>query len=326
MAGAYAWGDLRCPDLSALGSAAVIVVAAALTLNVVVNPQRAGGPPSSDSPSSSQSPIPGGMWPQSNIEEVRVAQELADAGDPEYAWQVDPQLSSEEGWSHLIGPGGPEIVERFLREELGWESFLFNVFVGSDGDGPVGGHTDLTYLRCAPGEANLLYSSVPDQPQGAGSCAPTIDDLRYETVRLDLAQLDRQGATGIWVVRRWAMDDPFAQIDPNLAEANVTARLEKFLAARIAGEGAEGYVDVDAGGMRVFGLDEVPLLYGTSTGAPYERYEIDVVGGPRWPYSDLDFDVRLFADSDETVVEQCSPGAPRASSMTSRRRRRTASR
>ena len=36
------------------------------------------------------------MWPQSTLEEVQEAQELADAGDADYTWQVDPQLTSDE--------------------------------------------------------------------------------------------------------------------------------------------------------------------------------------------------------------------------------------
>ncbi|MDQ3543865.1 MAG: hypothetical protein M3431_08410, partial [Actinomycetota bacterium] len=49
---------------------------------------------------------------------------------------------------------------------------------------------------------------------------------------------------------------------------------------------------------------DVPLLYATTAGAPYERYEIERVDGPRWPYGDMIFSIRLFADGDATVVEQ----------------------
>ena len=62
---------------------------------------------------------------------------------------------------------------------------------------------------------------------------------------LDLAQLDRQGRDGIWVVNRWELTAPFAQADPAVVEARATERLEEFLAARIAGTGAEGQVQVD---------------------------------------------------------------------------------
>ena len=35
-------------------------------------------------------------WPQTSLEAVQEAQRLADAGDPEYAWQVDAQLAGDE--------------------------------------------------------------------------------------------------------------------------------------------------------------------------------------------------------------------------------------
>ena len=128
-------------------------------------------------------------------------------------------------------------------------------------------------------------------------CAPTLDDLNYESVSLDLAQLDRHGLDGIWVVNAWRQTAPFAQADPAVGEAQATERLEAFLAARIAGTGAEGHVQVDPD-------IDVPLLYATTTGAPYERYEIERVEGPRWPNGDMTFSSRLFADGDATVVEQ----------------------
>lgn len=228
----------------------------------------------------------GGMWPQSNLEEVQEAQELADAGDPDYTWQLDGEIANGNS-------PNAEIVARFIREELGWEEFIFNGWVGWEHP-----DTNLTYMKCAPGETNPIYP----EDEYAGECAPTIDDLQYETVIIDLAQPVRSDPTGIWVVSGWTMGPSFAQSDPGQVQAGATALLDEFLEARIAGEGAEGYVDVR---QRVFGtLDEVPLLYSTSSGAPYERYEIDVVGGPHWPYGDLEFDVRLLADGGETVVEQ----------------------
>jgi len=235
------------------------------------------------------------MWPQTSLEEVRQAQELADAGNPAYTWQVDPRLTSDEWWGYLRQPGA-EIVERFLREELGWEQFLFNPFQGDDGDGGADGVLrGVVYLRCAPGETNALYPIAGQgDARGAERCAPTIDESRYETVSLDLSQLGRRGPDGIWVVSRWTMTAPFTQADPSVVEANATARLEDFLRARIEGEGAEGYVDVE----------EVPLLYATTTGAPYERSELERVSEPQWPYGDMEFEVRLFAEGGETVVEQ----------------------
>jgi hypothetical protein len=254
----------------------------------------------------------GEMWPQSSVDEVREAQARADAGDPAYTWQVDPQLAAQgwDAWHPYLSAGGVEIIERFLREELGWDHALFNFFESST-DADDGEIRNAVYLRCAPGETNAMYPRPPAEHQAAPpaeGCAPTIDDLRYETVSLDLDQLARHGADGIWVVRHWARLVPFAQTDPNIAEADATAHLEEFLGARIAGEGgAERYVDLRGGaswGTSLAGVDEIPLLYATTAGAHYERYEIERASGPWWPYGDMEFTVRLFADGGGTVVEQ----------------------
>jgi hypothetical protein len=84
------------------------------------------------------------------------------------------------------------------------------------------------------------------------------------------------------------------------ATASVTAPssafddvLNAFLAARVAGAGAQEYL----GNEQV-----VPLLYATTSGAPYERAEFEPVVGIEWPYGLTAFKVRLFAA--DTVVEQ----------------------
>ena len=225
--------------------------------------------------------VSGSMWPQSSLEDVEEAQELADAGDPDYTWQLDPEIANGN-------VENAEIVTRFLREELGWEEFIFNAHVGWET-----ANTNLHYVKCAPGGTNPVY---PDD-EYAGKCAPTIDEFQYETVTIDLAQPIRSDGTGIWVVNRWRQAAPFAEADPVAVEARLTERLEEFLAARIAGQGAELRVLVDPD------LD-VPLLYATTSGAPYERYEIERVDGPGWPDARMTFSVRLFADGDATVVEQ----------------------
>jgi hypothetical protein len=236
------------------------------------------------------------MWPQSNLEEVREAQELADAGDPDYTWQIEAQLFTDADTWMTNGRGQSEIVGRFLREVLGWEAYELNPFEGMGRNGVYDAFYDQRYLRCAPGDTNPLYPPGPE-PGFGELCAPTLDGLRYESVSLDLAQLVRQDRDGIFVVNRWRMLEPFSQADPVAVEAEATERLEEFLAARIAGEGAEGYVQVDDG-------VELPLLYATSSGAPYERYEVERVGNPRWPYGNMAFTARLFADGGTTVVEQ----------------------
>jgi hypothetical protein len=263
---------------------------------------REGATPPSPRPSSPA----GFMWPEATLDEARQAQAQADGADPAFAWQVDPRYADYEGWDQVVEAGGPEIGERFVREELGWDSFLFAPFLGADdfwsGGGPSAGHTQLGYLRCAPGETNALYPEpgVPDQLEGADRCAPSLDELRYEAVSIDLAQPVRQDATGIWIVSRWALTTPFAQADPHDAVAMAEAHLREFLEARLHGEGAEGYVSA----FTPDGTRDVPLLYAATSGSRYERYEIQRVAGPRWPEADMDYVVRLFADGGATVVEQ----------------------
>jgi hypothetical protein len=296
----------------AVAAAAVLVVALAAIVQIdddpnpadvptstVPTPSTVATPPPSTVPAppttTTEPPASGGMWPQSTLEEVRAAQARADAGDPAYTWQLGAQLTDEDPAAH---GDELELVDRFIREELGWEDYLFNVYLDNGGNGWVDGLlTGLDFLRCAPGRANPLYPPQPESEQPGESCAPTLDDLTYETVSLDLAQLDRKGRDGIWVVRQWELTKPFAQADPVAVEARARERLEEFLAARIAGNGAEGHVQVRPDG-------DVPLLYATASGAPYERYEIERVDGPQWPYGGTTFSARLFTDGDTTVVEQ----------------------
>src|SRR6185503_3579783 len=160
------------------------------------------------------------------------AQAGADANDPRYAWQRDSGLVLQLGQHH---PYGAEIFTRFLEEKLGWQSYLWNeAFAHPDGlkDGEV------VYIRCAPDASNAWY---PDDPVG-GSCAPTIDDRRYETVKIRAAQLDEVGPFGIWVITGWEETEPAEQVAPP-TDAEIQASLGAFLQARIDGQGAEDLVD-----------------------------------------------------------------------------------
>jgi hypothetical protein len=235
------------------------------------------------------------LWPQTSLEEVRRAQKLADAGDPDYAWQVTRDLQGQVGQNH---PAGAEIFDRFLSEELGWERFDWEE-AAAHPDGLTGG--DVVYIRCAPDGTNPLY---PTAPQGEDVCGPTIDDLRYETVKVTVAQLDRRDEKGIWVVTGWEEIEPFEQVAPP-SDAEVTALLDAFLQARVDGAGAEALVDLaeydEFADVRVD--REIPLLYATSTGLAYERSEFDVAVGPVWPTARMQIVVRMFAGNGD-VVEQ----------------------
>ena len=259
--------------------------------------------------------ITGQMWPQSTYDEVRAAQELADAGDPRYTWQVDPMLGGG------AAPWGAEIFDRFFREELGWEEFS-NLWGYATGGG--GGHelyTELMFIRCAPGRTNPLSDVYPEMPSEVRRCAPTIDDFRYETVMLTVEQPVRRSPSGIWVVTGWELvqhaepgslygylssDFTGRQVEQLAppSDAEVTALLQGFLGARVDGEGAEEYLlPHDEAEWPPWLGGEVPLLYATTGGTPYERSEIERVQGPVWPTGWFEFRVRLFAE-DGTVVEQ----------------------
>ena len=84
------------------------------------------------------------------------------------------------------------------------------------------------------------------------------------------------------------------------SEAEVTELLNGFLEARVAGEGAQQYL-IGTAEVNV-PEEDIPLLYATSSGAPYERAEFEPVPGIEWPYGFIAFKVRLFAG--DTVVEQ----------------------
>lgn len=236
-----------------------------------------------------EDPSPGptvvsGMWPQSSLEEVREAQALADDGDPSVIWQLEPDLEANLDTSDYLDD--PEIFARFLQEELGWEAFS-RVLGAEYGEETIA----VRYIRCAPGESNPFY---PDDPR-AGGCAPTIDQLRYETVAVTVTQPVRRDPSGLWVVTRWENLEPIEQVVPP-TDAEATAIVEGFLRARIDGEGAEQYF----GG----GDGAAPLLYATTSGASYDRFEFELGNDRNWPDGVVRVEVRLFAESGQTVVEQ----------------------
>lgn len=229
-----------------------------------------------------------GMWPQASLEEVEEAQALADAGDPDYTWQLAPEIVSGNG------PGDAGIFRRFLSQELGWESVRWGdtTTLLWDGDcGSVQGCTSYSvgFVRCAIGQTNPLY---PEDEFG-GRCAPTIDEVTYETVTVSVEQLADRGPSGIWVVTDWATSQGLRQRVPR-SDAEVADALDQFLQARVDGQGADAQVNSSS--------DPIPLLYAASNGARYERFEYDAA--PRWPTGEFDVTIRLYAEGGDTVVEQ----------------------
>lgn len=103
------------------------------------------------------------------------------------------------------------------------------------------------------------------------------------------------GLVGLTLMRGPAVG-PAASPSPTASpsSAEVTELLNNFLEARVAGKGAQQYLNVPE--------EDIPLLYATTSGAPYERAEFEQVLGIEWPYGFMAFKVRLFAR--DTVVEQ----------------------
>ncbi len=97
---------------------------------------------------------------------------------------------------------------------------------------------------------------------------------------------------GVWM--REGAEDRGPESTTPPSEAEITELLNGFLEARVAGEGAQQYLNVPE--------EDIPLLYATTSGAPYERAEFEPVRGIEWPYGVRAFKVRLFAG--DTVVEQ----------------------
>ena len=258
-----------------------------------------------------ESPVSDSMWPQSTLEEVREAQERADAGDPDYSWQLDANLATGGD------PWGAEIFARFIEDELGWEAWeagAFNGWLGSD----AGGYEEVLFIRCAPGEINPLSPVYAEVPPEIRRCAPTIDELSYETVGISVSQPGLGGPSGLWVVTGWETLQPKSPealgelLTPDLlagrqveqvvppSDNELAALLEGFLQARVDGAGAEQYL-LDEPEEWIF--EDVPLLYATTSGAPFERFETQQVKGPRWPTGRILVRIRLFAEGG-TVVEQ----------------------
>ena len=162
-------------------------------------------------------------------------------------------------------------------------------------------------------EGSILRSQYEAQPSlfGGRSAGLAIADADGSNVRAF-----GFAASGPWHPGVTTKPDEPAPIRSAMAPS-AEAVLEDFLQARIEGEGAEGYVVIES----MFMTGGVPLLYTTTDGAPYERFEFDHLTraraewgrppnappnprrGPERPEG-TEFKVRLFAEGGKTVVEQ----------------------
>lgn len=235
-----------------------------------------------------------GIWPQDTREEAERAQRRADAGDPDFTWQVGIDPANAEG-----DDVGAPIATRFVASELGWDHY--RTVAGGGGSGKW----DLVFIRCKPAASNPLY---PNDPEG-GDCAPTIDRFHYETAKVTIEQLVRTDRSGIWIVTGWRelpdSDEPVHDGDWHSRQyeqtvpptrAELRGFLEAFLEARVADEGVEEFLAPST--------SEIPLLYASSEGKPFVRSEIArVQWGPQWPDGTSLVTLRLFTAGGGMVEE-----------------------
>jgi hypothetical protein len=220
-----------------------------------------------------------GIWPQRTEAEADDAQARADAGDPEATWQLDPNENGAVG-----------IAKRFLRESLGWDAARDTLITTL----PLHSGTEwsdvavLNFIRCETGRANAAYPGI--------GCAPG-DANTFEQVTVRLEQLVRPDPSGIWIVTRWAEVPGYTQAQP-ISDEETRSFVEGFLEARVAGSGAEDFFHPESPQV------DFPLLYASSDGTAYERFEIVDVEDPFWPYGSRQISFRLFADGGAIVVEQ----------------------
>jgi hypothetical protein len=258
-----------------IAAACVALVVAGL---VAVGPWQAGRPdPSRLNPAiAPPSPMNGAAPPTSNGASITSVPTDSVAATPTWspfvgAWQPpDP-----DGSSHTM------VIEQWDTDEY---STVLNV---NDSACPNG-----TYQVTGTGRALTETSLRIGRPRAhcwdeQGS-SPTLPDPDAITLDLSIATGELVDDDGV-VWRRLEL--------PPL-DSDDTALLEAFLDARLAGDGAEQYL-----------LEETvpvpPLMYATTGGIAYERYEFEPVPGSPFgtPPAPPGVEVRLFAE-DGAVVRQ----------------------
>ncbi len=175
---------------------------------------------------------------------------------------------------------------------------------------------------------SVLDDRIRDVVRTIGESAPNPPALRQDTIRTPLAGRRIRGpllavvsfvvVIGVFVgagflfggqnqtpatnatqpstpdVTQPATTNPSGPTTSPPSEAKIAELLNGFLEARVAGEGAQQYLYVPE--------EDIPLLYATTSGAPYEQAEFEPVPDIEWPYGFMAFKVRMFAG--DTVVEQ----------------------
>lgn len=114
-----------------------------------------------------------GIWPQTAYADALSAQQAADTGDAEVAWQLN----------------GTQVVERFASEHFGWDAPTLMTIANA---AEVGGSDDPANFSdpTTTGPVRVLVNGCP--PEGETTSCPAA----YVTVQ----RLIRDDPTGIWSV------------------------------------------------------------------------------------------------------------------------------
>jgi WD40 repeat protein len=158
--------------------------------------------------------------------------------------------------------------------------------------------------RIALGIAGVIYTFAPDGSDF--TVALRVDKRLQPFWSPDGSQLETRGPWHPGSTSRSVRPTlvPSPSLEPTVVpsssaataspEPEAFALMNAFLDARVSGLGAEQYLSHPD--------DDIPLLYATTAGAPYERSESEPVPGIEWPYGWIAFKARL--SSGDTVVEQ----------------------
>jgi Tol biopolymer transport system component len=259
-------------------------------------------------------------------EDVQRGLRLVDDDGANDRWLVADPGEANHGIGPVWSPMGDRIAFQRVISRERHEVVLVDVADGNetvieppqtDGpNGPVQWYPDT--VAWSPDGTTLLYDGWNEGGGGGrGMITVPVDSPTGATVLNDTIEWGGDAYSHGWVsVQRWGRqplvadsnqdgNGPLAAVPPTPTSdlgdtvspdvpAEVTELLDGFLGARVAGNGARQYLSTPD--------QDIPLLYSTTLGAPYDRAEFERVPRVGWPYGFTAFKVRLFAEG--TVVEQ----------------------
>jgi hypothetical protein len=113
------------------------------------------------------------------LAEAQAAQARADAGDPDYTWQLDAEI----------------VLRRFATDQLGWKGFEFNeIRVGGPGSEAPAGYNNESDL--ADPDASGPFRLIID------GCVFSAPGVTCPGAMVTIERVLRRDRTGIWSVTK----------------------------------------------------------------------------------------------------------------------------